>query len=44
MCGEMASDELFALAFDRHGLDEFSMPSLPIPQMKYMIRSVTEPS
>jgi len=42
MCGEMASDELFALALIGMGLDEFSMPSLAIPQMKYMIRSVTE--
>ena len=41
MCGEMASDEDFVLLLLGLGLDEFSMPSLAIPQMKYIIRSVT---
>ena len=41
MCGEMASDEIFALVLLGLGLDEFSMPSLAIPQIKYIIRSVT---
>jgi phosphoenolpyruvate-protein phosphotransferase (PTS system enzyme I) len=41
MCGEMASDENFALLLLGFGLDEFSMPSLAIPQIKYIIRSVT---
>jgi phosphotransferase system enzyme I (PtsI) len=39
MCGEMASDPVFALILLGFGLDEFSMPSLAIPQMKYLIRS-----
>jgi phosphotransferase system enzyme I (PtsI) len=42
MCGEMASDEIFTLVLLGLGLDEFSMPSLAIPQIKYIIRSVTE--
>ncbi|MGE5308044.1 MAG: phosphoenolpyruvate--protein phosphotransferase [Deltaproteobacteria bacterium] len=41
MCGEMASDESFAMLLLGFGLDEFSMPSLAIPQIKYIIRSVT---
>jgi phosphotransferase system enzyme I (PtsI) len=41
MCGEMASDELFTLVLLGLGLDEFSMPSLAIPLIKYIIRSVT---
>lgn len=41
MCGEMASDEIFSLALLGLGLDEFSLPSLAIPQIKYIIRSVT---
>jgi phosphotransferase system enzyme I (PtsI) len=41
MCGEMAGDLAMALILLGLGLDEFSMPSLVIPQIKYMIRSVT---
>jgi phosphotransferase system enzyme I (PtsI) len=41
MCGEMASDEIFSLVLLGLGLDEFSMPSLAIPQIKYIIRSST---
>jgi len=41
MCGEMASDEIFCLVLLGLGLDEFSLPSLAIPQIKYIIRSVT---
>ncbi len=41
MCGEMASDEIFALVLLGLGLDEFSLSSLAIPQIKYIIRSVT---
>lgn len=41
ICGEMASDEIFSLVLLGLGLDEFSLPSLAIPQIKYIIRSVT---
>ncbi|MCU0650847.1 MAG: phosphoenolpyruvate--protein phosphotransferase [Candidatus Omnitrophica bacterium] len=41
MCGEMASDELFTLVLLGLGLDEFSMPSLAVPQIKYILRSIT---
>jgi phosphoenolpyruvate-protein phosphotransferase (PTS system enzyme I) len=41
MCGEMASDEIFVLVLLGLGLDEFSLPALAIPQIKYIIRSVT---
>jgi phosphotransferase system enzyme I (PtsI) len=41
MCGEMASDEIFTLILLGLGIDEMSMPSLAIPQIKYIIRSVT---
>jgi phosphotransferase system enzyme I (PtsI) len=40
MCGEMASDEIFTLVLLGLGLDEFSLSSLAIPQIKYIIRSV----
>jgi phosphotransferase system enzyme I (PtsI) len=40
MCGEMAGDAVMALILLGLGLDEFSMPSLAIPQIKYIIRSV----
>ncbi len=41
MCGEMAGDAAMALILLGLGLDEFSMPSIVIPQIKYMIRCVT---
>ena len=41
MCGEMASDEVFTLVLLGLGLDEFSLSSLAIPQIKYIIRSVS---
>jgi phosphoenolpyruvate-protein phosphotransferase (PTS system enzyme I) len=41
MCGEMASDEIFTPVLLGLGLDEFSMPSLAVPQIKYILRSMT---
>ncbi|MDD5348391.1 MAG: phosphoenolpyruvate--protein phosphotransferase, partial [Candidatus Omnitrophica bacterium] len=41
MCGEMASDELFTLVLLGLNLDEFSVSSLSIPQIKYIIRAVS---
>ena len=41
MCGEMAGDEIMILILLGMGLDVFSVPSLAIPQIKYIIRSVT---
>jgi len=41
MCGEMASDEIFTSVLLGLGLDEFSTPSLAIPQIKYILRSMT---
>ncbi len=41
MCGEMASDENFALILLGLGLDEFSMPASAIPQLKYIVRAMT---
>jgi len=43
MCGEMAGDPLFTLILLGLGLDEFSMPSIMIPEIKHIIRSVTLP-
>ncbi len=41
MCGEMAGEPAFALLLLGLGLDEFSMPPAVIPEVKYLIRSLT---
>ena len=41
MCGEMAGEPSFAILLLGLGLDEFSMPPQVIPELKYIIRSVT---
>jgi phosphotransferase system enzyme I (PtsI) len=41
MCGEMAGDPNFILILLGLGLDEFSMTPQIIPEVKYIIRSVT---
>jgi phosphotransferase system enzyme I (PtsI) len=41
MCGEMAGEPNFALILLGLGLDEFSVPPLSIPELKYIIRSIT---
>ena len=39
----MAGDPIFTLILLGMGLDEFSMPSLMIPEIKHIIRSVSMP-
>ncbi len=41
MCGEMAGEAHLALLLLGLGLDEFSLPSLVVPRIKQLIRSVT---
>jgi phosphotransferase system enzyme I (PtsI) len=41
MCGEMAGEASFALILLGLGLDSFSMPPQVIPELKYVIRSIT---
>lgn len=41
MCGEMAGDPLYALVLLGLGLDEFSMSSFGIPEVKRIIRSTS---
>lgn len=41
MCGEMAGDPVFSIILLGLGLDEFSMPSVMIPEIKYILRSVS---
>jgi phosphoenolpyruvate-protein phosphotransferase (PTS system enzyme I) len=40
MCGEMGGDPLFTVILLGLGLDEFSMPSVMIPEIKHIIRAV----
>jgi len=41
MCGEMAGELNIVLILLGFGLDEFSMPPAVIPEVKYIIRSIT---
>lgn len=40
MCGEMAGEPALAPILLGFGLDEFSMPSMVVPEIKYVIRSI----
>jgi phosphotransferase system enzyme I (PtsI) len=40
MCGEMAGDTAFVPLLLGLGLDEFSIPSIVIPEVKYIIRAI----
>jgi len=41
MCGEMAGEPNFVLILLGLGLDEFSMPPQVVPEVKYIIRSIS---
>ncbi|MGE5197183.1 MAG: putative PEP-binding protein, partial [Deltaproteobacteria bacterium] len=41
MCGEMSGDPSYILILLGLGLDEFSVPPSVVPEVKYIIRSVT---
>jgi phosphotransferase system enzyme I (PtsI) len=41
MCGEMAGEPALAVILIGLGLDEFSMPAQVIPELKYIVRSLT---
>lgn len=41
MCGEMAAEPAYSLLLLGLGLDEFSIPSVIVPEIKEMIRNVT---
>jgi phosphotransferase system enzyme I (PtsI) len=43
MCGEMAGEACLALILLGLGLDEFSLPPQVIPELKYIIRSISMP-
>jgi phosphotransferase system enzyme I (PtsI) len=41
MCGEMASEPVFAMVLLGLGLDEFSASAVAVPEIKKVIRSLT---